>query len=697
MGLLQHSSINERSIAAVINPSIITINQRSVTDARLPKLTEGDVLSSKCAVTLGVPIPAAEVKIVSNHFKVGLNTIAGRIFHYHVHILRQKDGEWAGDVSALEDAKTCTMILSSVRVKCPDWFSGASKFAYDSKSALYASNPLTLPGVSAGNAPCGTCEVGIIGEKGVETKTKFRVTLTLVGELVTMGTDPRAWAHADPSVLRPLDIGLLNTAKWGIVEDNPGYYVRNGSFYHCKSTQYGLEPGFVAIKGYNVGLKVCRAGLVTVVDMAIGCFVEGGPLLDVIAKLIGYRSIDDMVKATKGQFPEGTRRKIEDVIKNCKCKLTHLGHTKKIKGLGPAANSPASQFIVEGNRSYTVDEYYTYMALKTSSDINKQPYREALKGQGYKLKYPGLPCINCGSKDRPVLIPMELVWIHKGMQKHDEKSAAKLVRYAAVNPHDRVVHLMNPVSSCDGNIISVLNEQSAFGVNSIAAAPIEVEARLIPRPIISYRNNNTVDPSLSGEWRMDSSKHKFHASPPHVDGKIVYGITMVTNDPLGSASLAEKLKVIAAFFVEFETESGKLGVCLKNGGSILVKPERSVNEAVTLFGRGAKIGFFVMDCECYGGVKLLADRAGLVTQCLKYTNIERMPRGYAANIMLKVNTKLGGTNHTFKATAGAPHPISWLLNDCMVMGIDVSHPDQGRADMKSVAAVVGSSKLFIML
>jgi len=104
----------------------------------------------------------------------------------------------------------------------------------------------------------------------------------------------------------------------------------------------------------------------------------------------------------------------------------------------------------------------------------------------------------------------------------------------------------------------------------------------------------------------------------------------------------------------------------------------------------------------YGPIKLQGDSIGLVTQCIKWKNIERPPRGFEQQISLKLNSKLGGTNHTLigrlSASAAAsysswqepPASLSWLFDKpCMLMGLDVSHPEPG-SENPSVAAVVAS-------
>jgi eukaryotic translation initiation factor 2C len=107
--------------------------------------------------------------------------------------------------------------------------------------------------------------------------------------------------------------------------------------------------------------------------------------------------------------------------------------------------------------------------------------------------------------------------------------------------------------------------------------------------------------------------------------------------------------------------------------------------------------------DFYCTVKFATDPMGLMTQCVKWKNILKPPRGLHMNVMLKVNTKMGGTNHTLAsrlspeaARAGPatfqdpPASLSWVFDKpCMLVGIDTSHAEPG-SNKKSVAAVVGS-------
>jgi hypothetical protein len=110
----------------------------------------------------------------------------------------------------------------------------------------------------------------------------------------------------------------------------------------------------------------------------------------------------------------------------------------------------------------------------------------------------------------------------------------------------------------------------------------------------------------------------------------------------------------------------------------------------------------ILIIDCYNVVKLCADSICVPTQCIKWRNIERTPRGYHSNVLMKMNVKMGGVNCTLaergKSAAGSssqnappradvkpnvasssaatasetfqspPKSISWLFDDaCMVM------------------------------
>ncbi|XPT01576.1 hypothetical protein M3J09_010708 [Ascochyta lentis] len=93
------------------------------------------------------------------------------------------------------------------------------------------------------------------------------------------------------------------------------------------------------------------------------------------------------------------------------------------------------------------------------------------------------------------------------------------------------------------------------------------------------------------------------------------------------------------------------------------------------------------DVQAYANFKDLADRkyglhsVCLTTRCIGQGNAEKL-----ANVMLKLNLKASGTNHT---TVNGQ--ISQIMPDTLVLGADVTHPSVGALQgCPSIAAIVGS-------
>ncbi|KAH6789003.1 Argonaute family protein [Perilla frutescens var. frutescens] len=93
------------------------------------------------------------------------------------------------------------------------------------------------------------------------------------------------------------------------------------------------------------------------------------------------------------------------------------------------------------------------------------------------------------------------------------------------------------------------------------------------------------------------------------------------------------------------------------------------------------------NCDIYGPwKKKCLSSMGIVTQCISPIKINDQ---YLTNVLLKINSKLGGTNSLLAIEHSNRIP---LITDqpTMILGMDVSHGSPGRSDVPSIAAVVGS-------
>lgn len=448
-----------------------------------------------------------------------------------------------------------------------------------------------------------------------------------------------------------------------------------------------LSSVLSCMRGYYVSLKPCLAGLVLVSDMTVTCFLNGGEMVNLMFQQAGYRTLQEFVAACRA--PQGLRRNISDAItegiKNCKIKLTHIGHWRKAKSLGPASNSPDSMFDHNGTR-VTVDKYFQTV------------YRDKLPGG--KLRYPELPTINIGSASKPMLVPPEVIVIPDGQCRTGKitgEMTAQMIKYSAARPNDRmgfITDASNIYQSISGD-----SNMTAFGLGNINKTPMAVPARILPSVNLKYAGNKVMSPGLQGSWNADGQKCILPPPQP-LDGSYLYGIMLVG---MGPPRCQDYVEVTEGFIRMLEKDCEKFGVRLKRGGTNTNSNPHDLPDKLALL-HSYKVRFVlvILVGEYYGEVKRAGNALGLVTQCVKWKNVERTPPGYGLNIVLKINTKLGGTNHTLNSRLpGAPPAsstvfqdppgsISWLFDQpCMLVGMDVSHADRS-SDSESVASVVAS-------
>jgi eukaryotic translation initiation factor 2C len=541
-----------------------------------------------------------------------------------------------------------------------------------------------------------------LGEES--SKKIYKVSLTLVDRIFPPAIGTPAWKALDPTVLQALDTTLLSFARFQQINDDPTWFIAGSKLYNAAANGMPLLGAYMARRGIYASIKCCLAGAVLVADMTANIFMSGGPIVDVMMKAGGFRNQQDFENACN--HPQGlapyVKKDINSTLKGLKIKLIHIGHSKKAQKLGPPANSPDSAFDYTdetGNtRKITVADYYELMA-KT-----KLEYKNKLKNG--KLAFPRLPTINVGNDKHPILVPAELIYVPGGQSKNGAATpemVSQIIRYAAIRPDERMRTIIDGEEG-GTSVVNVLRQDPTakkFGTSEIAAEPMNVAAYLLPPPKLVYGGNAIVEPRLEGGWNIDRPQRKFVRLPPAPsDRGYMYGIMIVSNNQ-PSPDWSDRVK---HFKENIEKDAQGSGLRLTMGGPPLTTSDNLEDlrkNASMLQNAKVKIVLVILNGDFYGKVKLVTDTLGLVTQCAKWKNIYNPPRGFHLNVVLKINTKLGGTNHTLASrlntppTSGAtfqdpPASISWVMDKpTMLLGIDVSHPEKGQM-RPSMAAVVGS-------
>lgn len=344
---------------------------------------------------------------------------------------------------------------------------------------------------------------------------------------------------------------------------------------------------------------------------------------------------------------------------------------------GPPATHLDCAFPLDDGTMVTVAQYYEQQAR-----IN--PVYSAHLPNG-RLRFPHLPLVQVGSKKKPVYIPAELVSIIPGQPRQQNlpsEIASSLIKYAALSPNDRF-HALSTDSVRNGLFgeLSMDQNATAFGLSNISTVPMKVQGFILPPPKLQY-GNKVVEPELKGAWNLSGGTTFAQPAPTNNPrDPYPYGMAVV----YGRSEPQNADNLIRDFQYKMESESKNVGIpirlCTQN--YLIVEGNRhDLGRAMQdLKNRGARFVLVLLYSDCYSLVKLAADSICLPTQCVRWQNLNRPPKNYHNSLLVKINTKMGGVNHTLASRAPRheqnrpsdsfqfpPKSISWLFDEpCMVM------------------------------
>ena len=313
----------------------------------------------------------------------------------------------------------------------------------------------------------------------------------------------------------------------------------------------------------------------------------------------------------------------------------------------------------------------------------------------YNIKLdPNLPVVNVGGAKRPIYLPAELCEVIEQpyFGRLNDQETAKMIQYACNPPATNAASIVN-----DGLRLLGLRDGPIDGFNiSVDQEMIAVPIRVLQPPQLSYGGAGRQTVS-GGSWNILSVKFKRAASLPS------WGVIGVLD---GGSIDREKVHELAT---RFGNKLRACGMTVPNPPRILPTQDLSklnqdpgrrkalscIEEAIKNLGTPLpKMILFLLsrrDDFIYPGIKTLCDtKLGVHSICMQLEKAfkdQKKQDQYLSNVALKVNTKLGGVNHTVD-----DHALRWLKTmPTMVVGMDVTHPSPTSAPgTPSVAAVVAN-------
>ncbi|XP_031339668.1 protein argonaute-2-like isoform X1 [Photinus pyralis] len=359
--------------------------------------------------------------------------------------------------------------------------------------------------------------------------------------------------------------------------------------------------------------------------------------------------------------------------------LVHQNHDavnrfmKMLKVVYMIPNQPNSRRIMRVNE---LDSPAKDARFRNEQNVEMTVADYFAKVKQVPLRYPHLPCLWVGSRQRQprILLPMEFCTIEPNQVTNRQMTpnqTSNMIRSAATSTQIRKQKIMDSVARANYNSDPCAREFSI----SVNTDFTKVPARILQPPSIRYHSNSVN--VQKGVWRAD----QFCTSNQLQNWTIV-----CLDDRTKPPALQE--------FAQMMIDQGRrpLGMTIAPPKILTVRTQRyrekDTIEAKFKELKDQQLILVVIpdQKEIYNYVKQAAEiSVGVMTQCVKGKNVFRPKPSTVGNILLKVNAKLNGLNHTLYETPRC------LKEPCMIMGADVTHPSpESRGSVPSVAAVTAS-------
>eukprot|EP00887_Chlorella_sp_A99_P007698 scaffold20.g7698.t1 len=307
--------------------------------------------------------------------------------------------------------------------------------------------------------------------------------------------------------IQALDVVLKHRMSYSttcLPGEAPPHALGRAFFFHDANVR-SIGGGAEVWLGYQQSLRPCQTGLALNVDMVATAMLEAGELTDFM-----YEKIGDV----RGAVTPIQRRTLDKALRGVKVKARHNGFKKAVRAICKANPYEEKFFKEDSGQEMTIAEYF-----------------KARAQYGITLRNRDLPCIAVGNGK--VILPPELCSIVPGQRRSKlnelqargwgrvgahglanyrvctRRQTAEMIKTAAQHP-DQKVRSIDDVVATKARFGSDPNMQAraagraggwGFGM-SVGGRQMEVVARVLPNPRLSYGSPPNYDPKGFGGWNL---------------------------------------------------------------------------------------------------------------------------------------------------------------------------------------------------
>ncbi|KAL0103055.1 hypothetical protein PUN28_018391 [Cardiocondyla obscurior] len=304
------------------------------------------------------------------------------------------------------------------------------------------------------------------------------------------------------------------------------------------------------------------------------------------------------------------------------------------------------------------------------------------KFKSYRIQKPDLPTLNVSTKGpgHEILLPLELCTIipNQPIRKLDEKQTASMIKKAALPADSREERIKRAFNAIQVNSSPVMTKEFHLSVSDKME---EVAARVLTAPELRYNQKNIH--VNRGTWQLD---HFILAKSLSNNSWAILNLS----DQAMDSTVNVFVQLLQRFAPEVGMRIDRPGVACQSYSP------RDFKNIRQYFHTNKQLHLIIVVInprfDTYADVKKIAEmEVGVLTQCVKMQTLrklednQQMAGTTVKNILLKINSKLNGINHTFSKMPRC------LEEPCMLIGADVTHPSPDSKDIPSIAAVASST------
>ncbi|KAG8387057.1 hypothetical protein BUALT_Bualt03G0213700 [Buddleja alternifolia] len=647
------------------SPSLAPLTPAIPPDVKIERV---DLPKRSIITRPGFGTSGRRISLLANHFKVSIRNPNEVFYQYNVSI--------SSEGNRPVDSKVIGRKITDKLYQTYSSELAGKRFAYDGDKSLYTVGPLPHNNLeftvvleeSMAKRNGSSSHNGSPSESSKRSKhylqsQTFKVEISYAAKIPLKSISLSLQGSETEKVqdaLRVLDIILRQQAA------SRGCLLVRQSFFHDDSRMFNdVGGGVTSVRGFHSSFRPTHGGLSLNMDVSTTMILKPGPVVDFLLanQNVKEHRFIDWLKAKK-------------MLKNMRVKAIHSNMEFKIIGL---SEKPCNQ---------------QFFSLKVKNGSNGKDDGEPLeitvydyfvKHRNIELKYSAyMPCLDVGKPKRPNYLPLELCSL-VSLQRYTKALSgiqrASLVEKSRQKPPERIRVVTDAVRNYryDDDPLLV-----ACGI-SIEKQLTQVDGRVLDAPKLKVGNSEDCFPR-NGRWNFNNKKL---LKPSQIERWALVNFSARCDTSHLSRELINCGRNKGIHIERPYTIIEEDFQCRR--ASPVIRVERMFEQIMAKLPEPPDFLLCVLperkNSEIYGPwKKKCLSNMGIVTQCIAPTRINDQ---YLTNVLLKINSKLGGINSLLEIEHSYRIP---LIKDkpTMILGMDVSHGSPGRSDIPSIAAVVGS-------